>query len=155
MCLQPKRWTPGCECWRNPIPVLRDEILAQREHKQHLIASKEQALIEGVHNGTRERLQQIELSLQARSERVRNGDIGELEKTEQDMLKRMRSGKARLEGVFDEQLVKASQQFALLKTDIREQAQKYCIRPAKSSPQPRKARTWCALKFKWAPVLAF
>lgn len=107
------------------IPVLRDEILAQREHKQHLIASKEQALIEGVYNGTRERLQQIELSLQARSERVRNGDIGELEKTEQDMLKRMRSGKARLEGVFDEQLVKASQQFALLMTDIREQAQKY------------------------------
>ncbi len=29
------------------------------------------------------------------------------------------------------------------------------IRPAKSSTQPRKAKTWCALKFKWAPVLAF
>lgn len=107
------------------IPALRDEVLAQREHKQRLIASKEQSLIEGVHNGTRERLQQIELSLQARSERVRNGDIGKLEKTEQDMLRRMQSGKARLEGVFDEQLVKASQQFALLRTDIREQAQKY------------------------------
>lgn len=107
------------------ITALRDEILAQREHKQHLIASKEQQLIEGVHNGTRERLQQIELSLQARSEQVRNGDIGELERIEQDMLRRMKGGKARLEGVFDEQLVKASQQFALLKTDIREQAQKY------------------------------
>lgn len=107
------------------IPALRDEILAQREHKQRLIASKEQALIEGVHNGTRERLQQIDISLQARSEQVRNGDIGGLERTEQDMLRRMQGGKARLEGVFDEQLVKASQQFALLKTDIREQAQKY------------------------------
>lgn len=106
------------------IPALRGEILAQREHKQRLIASKEQALIEGVHNGTRERLQQIELSLQARSEQVRNGDIGELERTEQDMLRRMQGGKASLEGVFDEQLVKASQQFALLKTDIREQALK-------------------------------
>ncbi|CRM89523.1 hypothetical protein [Pseudomonas sp. 22 E 5] len=30
-----------------------------------------------------------------------------------------------------------------------------CIRPAKSSTQPHNAKTWCALKFKWAPVLAF
>ncbi|WP_339421079.1 MULTISPECIES: Y-family DNA polymerase [unclassified Pseudomonas] len=29
------------------------------------------------------------------------------------------------------------------------------MRPAKSSTQPRKAKTWCALKFKWTPVLAF
>ena len=29
------------------------------------------------------------------------------------------------------------------------------MRPAKSSTQPRKARTWCALEFRWAPVLAF
>ena len=29
------------------------------------------------------------------------------------------------------------------------------IRPAKSSTQPCKAKTWCALKFKWAPFLAF
>ena len=107
------------------IPALRDEILAQRERKQQLIAGKEQALIEGARNGARERLQKIEHSLQERGERVRNGDIGELEKSEQDMLKRMQGGKARLEGVFDEQVVKASQQFALLKTEIREQAHKY------------------------------
>jgi len=30
-----------------------------------------------------------------------------------------------------------------------------CMRPAKSSIEPRRAKTWCALKFKWAPVLAF
>lgn len=29
------------------------------------------------------------------------------------------------------------------------------MRLAKSSTRPRKAKTWCALKFKWAPVLAF
>jgi undecaprenyl-diphosphatase len=29
------------------------------------------------------------------------------------------------------------------------------MRPVKSSIQPRNAKTWCALKFKWAPVLAF
>lgn len=29
------------------------------------------------------------------------------------------------------------------------------IRPAKSSSQPRKAKTWRAHKFRWAPVLAF
>jgi transposase len=29
------------------------------------------------------------------------------------------------------------------------------MRPAKSSTQFRKAGTWCALKFRWAPVLAF
>lgn len=27
-------------------------------------------------------------------------------------------------------------------------------RPAKSSTQPRKSKTWCALEFKWTPVLA-
>ena len=30
-----------------------------------------------------------------------------------------------------------------------------CMRTAKSSTQPCKAKTWCALTFKWAPVLAF
>ena len=29
------------------------------------------------------------------------------------------------------------------------------MHPAKSSTQPRNAKTWSALKFKWAPVLAF
>ena len=29
------------------------------------------------------------------------------------------------------------------------------IRPAKSSTLHRKAKTWCALKFRWTPVLAF
>lgn len=29
------------------------------------------------------------------------------------------------------------------------------MRPAKSSTQPRKAKTWRALKFKWTPSLAF
>ena len=29
------------------------------------------------------------------------------------------------------------------------------MRTAKSSTQPCKAKTWCALTFKWAPVLAF
>jgi len=29
------------------------------------------------------------------------------------------------------------------------------MRPAKSSTQPRIAKAWCALKFEWAPVLAF
>lgn len=28
-------------------------------------------------------------------------------------------------------------------------------RPAKSHTQACKAKTWCALKFKWVPVLAF
>lgn len=32
---------------------------------------------------------------------------------------------------------------------------KHRMRPAKSSTQPRNAKTWCALKFKWAPVLTF
>ena len=33
--------------------------------------------------------------------------------------------------------------------------QAYRMRTAKSSTQPCKAKTWCALTFKWAPVLAF
>ena len=32
---------------------------------------------------------------------------------------------------------------------------KHRMRTAKSSTQPCKAKTWCALTFKWAPVLAF
>ncbi|WP_156886725.1 hypothetical protein [Pseudomonas frederiksbergensis] len=40
----------------------------------------------------------------------------------------------------------------LLQMDI---AVKERMRPAKSSTQPLEARTWCALKFKWAPVPAF
>tara|TARA_R110001583_G_scaffold32_1_gene240 strand:- start:2647 stop:4896 length:2250 start_codon:yes stop_codon:yes gene_type:complete len=107
------------------IPALRDELLAQRQRKQQLLAGKEQALVDGVRDGVRERLQKMTDELRVRSERIRNGNIDELEKSEQDMVKRMMGGKARLEDVFDEQLVKTSQQFALLKTDIRVQAQKY------------------------------
>lgn len=107
------------------IPALRDELLAQRQRKQQLLAGKEQALIAGVREGARERLQKMAEELAGRSERIRSGNIGELEKTEQDMLKRMGGGKAKLEDVFDEQFVKTSQQFALLKTEIRAQAQKY------------------------------
>lgn len=40
-------------------------------------------------------------------------------------------------------------------TEDQNKAPLNCMRPAKSSTQPRKAKTWCALKFKWAPVLAF
>lgn len=107
------------------IPALRDELLAQRQRKQQLLANKEQALVDGVRGGVRERLKKMADELMARSERIRNGNIDELEKSEQDIIKRMKGGKARLEDVFDEQLVKTSQQFALLKTDIRTQAQKY------------------------------
>lgn len=107
------------------IEPLRDELLSQRQRKQQLLAGKEQALIDGVCQGARERLQQIACSLQERSERIRKGNIGELEKAEQDMLKRLSGGKARLEDVFDEQAVKASQQFAQLKTEMRGVAQKY------------------------------
>lgn len=107
------------------IPALREAIFAQRQCKQQLLDGKQQELIDGVRNGTRERLKQIETTLQVRSDQVRNGDLGALANTEQDMLSRLQSGKARLEAVFDEQLVKASQKFALLTTDIREQAQKH------------------------------
>jgi len=118
-------FTPDSLRQLSNIPALRDELLAQRQRKQQLLAGKEQALIAGVREGARERLQKMAEELASRSERIRNGNIGELEKTEQDMLKRMSGGKAKLEDVFDEQFVKASQQFALLKTEIRAQAQKY------------------------------
>lgn len=116
---------PGSLRQLSNIESLRDELLSQRQRKQQLLAGKEQALIDGVRQGARERLQQIASSLQERSERIRKGNIGELERAEQDMLKRLSGGKARLEDVFDEQAVKASQQFAQLKTEIRGVAQKY------------------------------
>ncbi|MBA1302659.1 hypothetical protein [Pseudomonas carnis] len=44
----------------------------------------------------------------------------------------------------------------LLKTVLGPTASKELrMRTAKSSTQPCKAKTWCALTFKWAPVLAF
>lgn len=107
------------------IPTLRDELLVQRQRKQQLLAGKEQALIEGVREGVRERLQKMAEELASRSERIRSGNIGELEKTEQDMLKRMSGGRAKLEDIFDDQFVKISQQFEQLKTKIRVQAKKY------------------------------
>lgn len=116
---------PGSLRQLSNIESLRDELLSQRQRKQQLLAGKEQALIDGVRQGARERLQQIASSLQERSARIRNGNIGALERAEQDMLKRLSGGKAKLEDVFDEQAVKASQQFAQLKTEMRGVAQKY------------------------------
>lgn len=48
----------------------------------------------------------------------------------------------------------ASRPRPVWRTEARSLAQE-CMRLAKSSTRPRKAKTWCALKFKWAPVLAF
>lgn len=116
---------PGSLRQLSNIEPLRDELLSQRQRKQQLLAGKEQALIDGVRQGARERLQQIASSLQERSARIRNGNIGALERAEQDMLKRLSGGKAKLEDVFDEQAVKACQKFALLKTEMRSLALKY------------------------------
>lgn len=107
------------------IPAQRDELLAQRERKHLLLQGKEQALIEGVRESVRTRLQKIAEELHTRSERIRTSNIAELEKTEQDMLKRMNGGRAKLEDVFDEQFVKTSQKFALLKTEVRVQAHRH------------------------------
>ncbi len=107
------------------IPAVRDEVLRQKEHKEQLISGKEQALLEGVRHSAGERLRQMRQSLMERSERIRNGNIANLEKAEQDTMKRLAGGRGRLEAVFDEQLVNAARQFALLKTDMLEQAQKH------------------------------
>lgn len=109
------------------IPALRDELLKQRERKVELLAGKEQALLDGVRAGARERLTAMADELDSRSQRILTSDIGEIEKTEQDMLKRMNGGRAKLEDVFDQQFVKASQQFAQLKTEIRGHAQSYKV----------------------------
>lgn len=118
-------FTPDSLRQLSNIPALRDELLAQRERKQQLLASKEQAVNKGACEGARRRLQEMAKELTDRSERIRNNSIGELERTEQEMLKRLNGGQAKLEDVFDEQLVKIQKQFFLLKTKVNTEAQKY------------------------------
>lgn len=118
-------FTPDTLRQLSNIPSVRDELLAQRQRKADLLARKEQALMTGVREGIRERLSKMVAELASRSERIRTSNIAELEKTELGMVKRMNGGRAKLEDVFDQQFVKTSQQFALLKTDVRKEAQKY------------------------------
>ena len=114
------------------IPKVRDNLLAQKERKAQLIASKEQSLIDGVNLGVRERLTAICTELDTRQERIQNSNIQALENTENDMLERMNKGRAKLEDVFDEQLVKASQAFELLKKEMRSHSQRYKVSEQKS-----------------------
>jgi hypothetical protein len=118
-------FTPDTLRQLSNIPPVRDELLAQRQRKADLLARKEQALITGFHEGISERLNKMKIELTSRKERIRSGNIAALEATEQDMLKRMNGGRAKLEDVFDQQFVKTSQQFALLKTETRKEAQKH------------------------------
>lgn len=118
-------FTPDTLRQLSNIPSVRDELLAQRQRKADLLARKEQALSTGVREGIRQRLSKMVTELTSRSERIRSSNIAELEKIELDMIKRMNGGRAKLEDVFDQQFVKTSQQFALLKTDVRKEAQKY------------------------------
>lgn len=106
------------------IPAVRDMVLEQREHKKRLIAGKERQLLEGARSSAAERLKQMRQELAARRDRIRHGNIAELEKIERETVQRLEGGRVRLEAVFDEQIVTISQQFALLKTDIREDARR-------------------------------
>lgn len=118
-------FTPDTLRQLSNIPTVRDELLAQRQRKADLLTRKEQALMTGVREGICQRLSKIVTELNSRSERIRSSNIAALEKIELDMVKRMNGGRAKLENVFDQQFVKTSQQFALLKTDVRKEAQKY------------------------------
>lgn len=118
-------FTPDTLRQLSNIPSVREELLAQRQRKEDLLITKEEALITGVREGISLRLTKIVAELNSRSERIRSSNIAELEKNELDMVKRMNGGRAKLEDVFDQQFVTTSQQFALLKTDVRKQAQKH------------------------------
>jgi predicted GTPase len=107
------------------IPRLQQKVLAQRERKDQLLADKESLLIKGVASQVRSSLAELKKSLMERGERIRTGNIKGLEAMEADAVKRMKNGRAKLENVFDEQVVKARQRFALLKTDIRQKSSQY------------------------------
>jgi len=107
------------------IPALRDEVLKQRERKAQLIAGKAQELREGALHGAKVRLKDMRESLTKRSEQILSNNIADLERNEKETVKRLTGGRKLLESVFDEQLTQTSQQFALLKTEVRAQALKY------------------------------
>lgn len=107
------------------IPAVREGVLKQKEFKQQLIAGKEQALREGVRHSAQERLNQMRHNLHERKNRIRNGNIAELEKTEHDTVKRLAAGRTKLEDVFDQQVVRAQTDFALLIADMQAQSLKY------------------------------
>lgn len=116
---------PESLCQLSNIPVIREELLKQRENKIQLLASKEAALSEGVRNSTIEKLKDLIVELDNRAEKISMNNISELEKIERDMVKRIQGGKSKLEDIFDEQRAKISQQLLQLKIDFREASQKY------------------------------
>lgn len=128
------------------IPAVWAEVLTQRERKDQLIAGKEKNLRDDVWNSAGKRLHQMRQSLTERSDRILNGNISALEKAEQETVKRLNAGRVRLESVFDEQLASASQQFALLKTDIRGKALKYSrvesLTKTESTPYEVSTSSW-------------
>jgi GTPase Era involved in 16S rRNA processing len=107
------------------ITFVRESVLRQGEQKEQLIAGKERELYEGLQAATHRRLEEMRLSLEARQVRVRDGNIADLAKQEQDALTRLNDGRARLEDVFDDQVARIQTKFAQLKTEIRAQSLRY------------------------------
>lgn len=106
------------------IPALRDLVLGQRKRKEELLLSKEQALVEGARSGIHNQLQRIQNSLVRRDMLIRRSSLPSLEKTEQEMLKRIREGRRSLELIFSKQAHAAQEKLLRLKPDVQARSQR-------------------------------
>lgn len=107
------------------IPKVRDVVLSQKEFKEQLLASKEANLIVGVQSGIREHLNRMQQGLAKQALHIKTSSIDQLQAQKVEIGKRIQQGRRNLENVFDEKQTDIEHQFALLETDIREQALAY------------------------------
>ena len=107
------------------IPKVRDVVLSQKVFKEQLLASKEANLIAGVQSGIREHLNKMLQGLARQAVHIQTSSIDQLQAQKVEIGKRIQKGRRNLENVFDEKQTNIEHQFALLETDIREQALAY------------------------------
>ena len=100
-------------------------MLSQKVFKEQLLASKEANLIAGVQSGIREHLNKMLQGLARQAVHIQTSSIDQLQAQKVEIGKRIQKGRRNLENVFDEKQTNIEHQFALLETDIREQALAY------------------------------
>ena len=100
------------------IEPLQQELLAQRQRKQELLAQKEGELRKGLHESARKRLQDLHKALSDYADSIKNKGVSELVQQRNDATTRLRAGRGKVEDVFDSQITKIQHNFARLKNEF-------------------------------------
>lgn len=104
------------------IAPLQQQLLAQRQHKQTLLAHKEDALRKGLRANIGQQLQALQEDLAIRAHDISHKDVTHLTQQREEINKRLQAGRSKVEQVFDEQKGQIQQSFAKLKRDFQDMA---------------------------------